>query len=165
MGDLFRAAPGAGSHVSPFWAERPIDSPRHTRHPGARGVSAGNGDVSAHQLVQEVILGEALENAPLAALVLDDEGRYVAVNAHACELTGYERGELMELGAAGIAADTRGLRCRLAALAANGTARGVGRIRRKDGSEVDVGFRGGRTTAAGLPFLVVLLWEDDAATG
>ena len=128
------------------------------------GGSADNGDVSAHQLVQEVILGEALENAPLAALVLDDEGRYVAVNAHACELTGYDRDELIELGAAGISADPDGLDARLEALGANGSTHGVSRIRRKDGSELPVAFRGGRTVAAGLPFLVVVVWEADDAT-
>ena len=129
------------------------------------GGSAGNGDVSAHQLVQEVILGEALENAPLAAVVLDDAGRYVAVNGHACALTGYEREELVELGAAGLDMDASSLRSRLEAMASRASTGGVSRIRRKDGSELRIGFRGGPTTAAGLPFFLVVFWEEAAETG
>ena len=34
---------------------------------------------------------------PMAIFVADDDGRYIAVNAYACELLGYTRDELLEL--------------------------------------------------------------------
>ena len=116
-------------------------------------VSAGNGPVCARQLVQEVLLGEAFENASLAAIVLDEDGRSVAVNAHACTVTGYERDELVALGAAGLA------------LGSGSPSAGATRLRRKDGTDLDVSFRGAATTVAGLPFFVVVFWESGGETG
>ena len=46
-------------------------------------------------LMQSVLIGEAVEHAPVAILVSDEEGRYVAANEHACELLGYTREELL----------------------------------------------------------------------
>jgi PAS domain-containing protein len=117
------------------------------------GVSAGNGRVCARQLVQEALLGEAFGNASLAAIVLDEDGRSVAVNEHACAVTGYERDELVALGVPGIA------------LGNGAPPAGTTRLRRKDGSELGVSFRGAATTVAGLPFFVVLFWEAGAETG
>ena len=42
-------------------------------------------------LVQTVLLGEAVEHAPVAILVADEEMRYVAANATATKLFGYTR--------------------------------------------------------------------------
>ena len=39
-------------------------------------------------LVQSILLGDAVEHAPVAILVADEEMRYVAVNNYACELLG-----------------------------------------------------------------------------
>ena len=47
-------------------------------------------------LVQSILLGDAVEHAPVAILVADDEMRYVAANQYACELLGYTREELLE---------------------------------------------------------------------
>ena len=52
---------------------------------------------TSEPLVQSVLLGEAVEHAPVAILVADDEMRYVAANATACELLGYSREELLRL--------------------------------------------------------------------
>ena len=52
---------------------------------------------TSEPLVQSVLLGEAVEHAPVAILVADDEMRYVAANATACELLGYPREELLQL--------------------------------------------------------------------
>ena len=52
---------------------------------------------TSEPLVQSVLLGEAVEHAPVAILVADDEMRYVAANATACELLGYTREELLQL--------------------------------------------------------------------
>lgn len=117
------------------------------------GVPAGNGPVCARQLVQEALLGEAFGNASLAAIVLADDGRAVAVNEQACAVTGYGREELVEPGTAGIA------------FGADAPAEGTSRLRRKDGTELAVAFRRAATTVAGLPFFVVLFWEAAAETG
>jgi len=52
---------------------------------------------TSEPLVQSVLLGEAVEHAPVAILVADDEMRYVAANATACQLFGYSREELLQL--------------------------------------------------------------------
>ena len=39
-------------------------------------------------LVQIALLGEAVDGAPVAIFVADENGRYAAVNRHACELLG-----------------------------------------------------------------------------
>jgi len=39
-------------------------------------------------VVQETLLGEALEHAPVGALVLDEMGRYLAANRMACRISG-----------------------------------------------------------------------------
>ena len=50
----------------------------------------------APRLVQIGLLGEAVEGAPVAVLVADENGRYVAANTYACNLFGY--GEIGEEG-------------------------------------------------------------------
>ena len=40
----------------------------------------------AHDLVQKSLVGEALDAGPVAIFVADD-GKYLAVNAYACELS------------------------------------------------------------------------------
>jgi PAS domain S-box-containing protein len=131
------------------------------------GLSAGhwNGAVCAEQLVHEVLLGEAFENAPVAAIVLDERGAYAAVNRHACELTGYERAELLAQGAAALAVNGSAAHDRLEPLTVGETAGGRSEIRRRDGSVLPISFRSARTTAAGLPFFVLIFWETGAATG
>jgi len=52
-------------------------------------------NTNALALIHEVLVGEALENGPVAVFVFDDEGRYLAVNRFACQLLGYQREELL----------------------------------------------------------------------
>ena len=65
---------------------------------------------TSEPLVQSVLLGEAVEHAPVAILVADDEMRYVAANATACELLGYTREELLQLRVTGSGAVPGGRR-------------------------------------------------------
>src|SRR5438045_1096028 len=53
--------------------------------------------------VQTILLGDAIERAPAAVLVADEDGRYIAANAYACEMLGYERAELLELNVLDVA--------------------------------------------------------------
>lgn len=111
--------------------------------------------------IQATLLGEAFENAPIAAIVLDDAGNYVAANRAACELTGYSRAELLALGLHRTSADAAGVNDRLAEVAAGRLTGGRARLRRKDGSECKVDYRVGETRTAGVPFYVSVFWAAD----
>lgn len=112
-------------------------------------------------LVQETLLGEALEHAPMGAIVLDEDGRYLAANRVACELSGYTREELLEGGARALALDPGRLPERMSRMASGDLRSGVGRLRRKDGVPVTCEFRVGATRSGGMPFFVVVFWETD----
>ena len=45
--------------------------------------------------LQRTLLGEAIDEAPALVFVADEEGWYVAVNRHACEVLGYSRRQLL----------------------------------------------------------------------
>ena len=63
--------------------------------------------------VQETLLGEALEHAPVGAIVLDETGRFLAANRVACRMTGYSRGELLDCQVRDLSADPTGVPARL----------------------------------------------------
>jgi PAS domain-containing protein len=103
-------------------------------------------------LVQETLLGEALEHAPVGAIVLDEEGRYLAANRLACKLSGYTREELLQGGAGAFAFDP--------SLPTSGGLRGgSAELRRRDGTPVTCEYRVGGTRCGGLPFHVLVFWE------
>jgi PAS domain-containing protein len=52
------------------------------------------GSAASSALVQSTLLGELLEHANVG-VVAADSGRYIAANEYACELTGYDRAELI----------------------------------------------------------------------
>jgi PAS domain S-box-containing protein len=115
-------------------------------------------------LVQETLLGEALEHAPIGAIVLDEEGRYLAANRRACKLSGYSREELLDGGASEFAFDP----ARLSAMAqmANGDLHGgIAELKRKDGMHITCEYRFGATRSGGLPFFVVVFWERAESEG
>jgi PAS domain S-box-containing protein len=107
-------------------------------------------------LVQETLLGEALEHAPIGAIVLDEHGRYLAANRLACELSGYTREELLAGGAHTLALDPPEVSAHMKAKGHLTT--GVGRMRTKDGRELSCEFRVGETRSGGLPFYLVVFW-------
>jgi PAS domain S-box-containing protein len=112
---------------------------------------------SNQDLVQETLLGEALEHAPVGAIVLDETGRYVAANRLACELSGFTREELLEGGAMVFSLD--GVPTTMSSLM-NGELRGgVAPVHRTDGTAVACEYRVGATRSGGLPFYVVVFWE------
>jgi PAS domain S-box-containing protein len=100
--------------------------------------------------VQSTLLGELLENAKIAALAIES-GRYVAANMHACELTGYERTELIGHGVSEVKSFSPDVLHR--------PGEGVVTMRRKDGAEIEVGVRVVDTTLSGLPLLLTLFWR------
>jgi PAS domain S-box-containing protein len=110
-------------------------------------------------LVQETLLGEALEHAPVGAIVLDENGRYLAANRLACELSGYEREELLEGGARALALDPDRVPRTMRSMVNGDLRGGVAQMRCKDGSAVTCEYRVGETRSGGLPFYVVVFWE------
>jgi PAS domain S-box-containing protein len=117
---------------------------------------------SEQDVVQETLLGEALEHGPMGAIVLDEQGRFLAANRAACRLTGYARDELLRLGPADLAADASAVPARLEEMDAGTLVHGVTELRRQDGSLLTVEFRVGATRSGGLPYFVLLFWEHGA---
>jgi PAS domain S-box-containing protein len=102
--------------------------------------------------LQETLLGQALAHARVAAIVLDEEGRFLAANEQASVMTGYPREELLELGSRGLAVD---------GMARGALTRGSGPIRCRDGTIKRVAYRIESTRVSGLPYYVGVFWEDE----
>jgi PAS domain S-box-containing protein len=115
-------------------------------------------------VVQETLLGEALEHAPVGALVLDETGRYLAANRMACSLTGYARDELLEKRPSDLAVDPARVPAALHAMAIGRLENGTSSLRRRDGSLLEVEYRVGATRSGGLPYFVVVFWPRNAAS-
>jgi PAS domain S-box-containing protein len=113
--------------------------------------------------LQETLLGEALEHGPVGAIVLDENGRYLAANRMACQLTGYERNELLTLTASDLAVDRETVPWKLAELTSGELDEGSTQLRRKDGTIVSVEYRVGATRSGGLPYFVVVFWEAEGS--
>jgi PAS domain S-box-containing protein len=104
-------------------------------------------------LIQTSLLGEAIENGPVAVLVADEHGRYVAVNQAACRLLGYSREELLAIQATDVARSDDAP-AEWADLELNGTHSGVSTVTCKDGSTVPFAYIAGATVVAGMPVFV-----------
>jgi PAS domain S-box-containing protein len=111
--------------------------------------------------VQETLLGEALEHAPFAAVVLDETGHYLAANRAACRLAACTREELLELGPSDFASEPDKVPAKLEEMASGRLVHGSTRMRRRDGSLVSIEFRVGATRSGGLPHFVIVFWEQD----
>jgi PAS domain S-box-containing protein len=115
--------------------------------------------LSETDVVQETLLGEALEHAPIGAIVLDEAGRYLAANRTACRLTGYPREELLHAGPRALAAEPEKVPAALEQMATGGLEHGTGSIRCRDGSLMNIEFRVGATRSGGLPYFVFVFWK------
>jgi PAS domain S-box-containing protein len=107
----------------------------------------------AAPLVQIGLLGEAVDGAPVAVLVADETGRYVAANRFACSLLGYTREELLQLNVTDIAVGTD-VAAHYQSFVAAGIQKGVLTARRKDGTTFEFRYRAGETTMAGMTYYV-----------
>ena len=114
----------------------------------------------AEPLIQATLLGEAVDNGPAAIFVADENGRYIAVNAFACELLGYSRSELLALTVQELAPDAD-VQASFAELERSGSLSGTTVLRHRDGSDVTIEWRATRTTAAGMEFFVSVAWPLD----
>ena len=111
----------------------------------------------AHDLIQQNLLGDAIDPGPVAIFVADDNQRYLAVNAYACRLLGYEREELLELSVTEVAVNT-GARDDYEELLRAGSHVGLTILRCKDGRELPMNFRAAETTVGGMAVYVGVCW-------
>ena len=110
----------------------------------------------ANELVQETLLGEAAAGMSAALFVFSEDAEMVAVNAAACELTGWTREELLANRADVLAGDPAEAERLRSELPANGRLVGTGKLRTKSGGAVEVAYVASMTRAAGMPFIVVV---------
>ena len=113
--------------------------------------------------LQETLLGEALEHGPVGAIVLDENGRYLAANRMACQLTGYDRNELLTLTASDLAVHRETVPWKLVELTSGELEDGSTQLRCKDGTLLRVEYRVGATRSGGLPYFVVVFWEAEGS--
>jgi PAS domain S-box-containing protein len=106
-------------------------------------------------LIQTSLLGEAIENGPVAVLVADEHGRYVAVNQAACRLLGYSREELLRMRLTDVARYDQAP-VEWAEMELNGTHTGISTVTCKDGSTVPFAYVAGATVVAGMPVFISL---------
>ena len=114
----------------------------------------------AHDLVQKSLVGEALDAGPVAVFVADDDGKYLAVNAYACELLGYDREELLLLRVADVAVNDDAA-ADYEALLKTGAGAGTATLRHKDGRELPMLYRAAATTVGGMELFVGVCWPAD----
>jgi PAS domain S-box-containing protein len=108
-------------------------------------------------VLHSTLLGDAMQNVSVAALVADERGQYIAVNEAACVLTGYSRNDLTRFRAGELAADDPSRQIYENVMQGR-RLRGRKQVRRKDGSVVDCHYWAMPTTVATLPYFVLLLW-------
>jgi PAS domain S-box-containing protein len=96
-------------------------------------------------LVQSSLVGEAIDQGPVLVFVADEDMTYVAVNQFACDVLGYTREELLSLKVSEVGPEPSFTAAKEA---------GRVRLRRRDGTELEVDYRGAKTTVAGLSLYV-----------
>jgi PAS domain S-box-containing protein len=116
----------------------------------------------AQPLIQASLVGEAIDAGPVLIFVADEEMRYVAVNAYACDSLGYRREELLELAVPDIVAESDSS-TRYRRMMRDGEMAGTATLRCKDGTELRYAYRAQQTTVAGMALYVSAGWPVDDA--
>jgi len=103
--------------------------------------------------VQQLLLAEALDTAPLLVFVADEQMRYVAVNQTACDVLGYTRSELLRLRVTDVAAapEAGGL---YDAMLRTRRQEGSTPIRARDGRLIPFFYNARSATVAGMHYFV-----------
>jgi PAS domain S-box-containing protein len=114
---------------------------------------------TAADLVQQTLLGEAVEECPAAIFVLDDAGHYLAVNQYACDLLGYPREELLTLHPQDLAPDSD-VEAALAKLVQEGSLAGRTRVRTKDGRTIPMTYRSCSTHTGGTEMWICVAFPE-----
>ena len=115
-------------------------------------------ETEARTLIHSALVGEALEQGPIAVFVFDDEGRYLSVNRFACELLGYERDDLLRRCVGELSALTPEVAIESYFRAVQSGVESTTAVRHADGSVVQLHFRASATRVAGMPVYVGVAW-------
>ena len=118
------------------------------------------GTRTARGLIQDSLLGDALAHAEVGAFVIDPTGHYVAANAEACAITGYTQDDIHGIRVGELNPESD-LAEQFDEVAARRRDEGRVEIERKDGERILVGYRVVRTTVAGVPYVLALVWRVD----
>jgi PAS domain S-box-containing protein len=107
------------------------------------------------------LIGNAIEAAPIAFVLLDSSGRYRAANRAACRFSGYSRAELLKLATTDLSGDPAITRAAFEAAFETGSGFGVRKLRRKDGRVLPVEYRLARGGLGGEQLLVSAWWPQE----
>jgi PAS domain S-box-containing protein len=110
-------------------------------------------------LIQQTLLGEAVDSGPAAIFVMGDDRKFVAVNDTACRLLGYERAELLAFDPAELAPESD-VDARLEELDRTGRLNGRARLRAKSGELVPFTCRASGATAAHMRFWITVAFPE-----
>jgi PAS domain S-box-containing protein len=106
----------------------------------------------SEQDVQTGLLGSAVDAAPAAFFVLDEEGRFVAANRYACAMLRYSREDLLELAIDDVALSTD--LSHLLAGACESPQVGIAPLRRRGGDTILVRYEARAASTANADFVV-----------
>jgi len=107
----------------------------------------------AHQLLQQALLGEAIDFLDgVAVFVWNEERRYVAVNQEACRLVGLSREELIGMPVGDLSPDRAS--ADMARVQSGDVTTGSSSFTRRDGEVVQLDWTSVHTKVAGLPYMV-----------
>ena len=110
-------------------------------------------------LIQQTLLGEAVDSGPAAIFVMGDDRKFVAVNDTACRLLGYEREELLGLDPAVLTPDAD-VEAHFASLQREGGPSGRIELRAKDGEILAFTYRASEATAARMLFWIIVAFPE-----
>jgi PAS domain S-box-containing protein len=110
-------------------------------------------DNLANPRVQQLLLAEALDTAPLLVFVADEQMRYVAVSQTACDVLGYTRAELLQLRVTDVAVAPEAGDLYDSMLRAR-RQEGSTTIRAKDGRLITFFYNARPATVAGMQYFV-----------
>lgn len=115
-------------------------------------------DPAAEKLIQQTLLGDAIESCEHAVFVTEEYwGKVLAVNDAACRLLGYSREELLGMHAGAQSAKPRDeVHATYDEIRDRGLAFRTARLIRRDGSTVEIDYWGTRTRVTGIDFLLTI---------
>jgi PAS domain S-box-containing protein len=114
-----------------------------------------NSTDTAREAIVRVLLGDGAECAEIGISIYADDGKYVAVNEHACSILGFSREELV---AHDVGDFTDGNIDRTV-LTSHDRREGVRVVKRKDGTTASVAYVVVPTRVANMGFFMAFFWE------
>jgi PAS domain S-box-containing protein len=120
-------------------------------------------DAGGLGLVQQTLLGEAVESMHgVAVFVWDEDRHYVAVNEAACELVGRSREEILQMEVGALTPD--GAAPEMERARHEPIVTGASVVNRADGG-VEIEWVTCRAVVANLPYMVSVVWRKGAGLG